>query len=503
MLEKLKNGNILLLAISALFVGLNAIFLYFEIYYFMAIPFLLLIAGFAIFSTDKLFFIIVFFTPLSVSLDEFIPGLPVNMFLPTEPLLLGLMFIVILKLAVERKIDKRLVTHPISIAIYFYLIWMFFTSFTSSMPAVSFKYIISKLWFIIPIFFLGTQIFSDYKKIKPFIIIYSVALLIVIIYTTYNHANVNIFEQNASHHVAKPFYNDHTAYGAVMALLLPVLIGLVFYSNYKINFKLIILGITSFVLLALVLSYSRAAWISFIGLGGVWLVVKLKINYKVILTVLTVVIILFSINSFFIFDMLSNNDQDSSADFSKQITSATNVSTDASNLERINRWNCAIRMFKERPVFGWGPGTYMFQYAPFQISYEKTIISTNMGRRGNAHSEYLGPLAEEGVLGMITFLILAITIISTGIKVYHNSNDKEIKMLAFGTTLGLISYFVHGFLNNFLDTDKLSVPFWGFTAIIVALDIYHKKEMKNIGKTIEKNEKLLKNNGNTIERNEK
>jgi hypothetical protein len=31
----------------------------------------------------------------------------------------------------------------------------------------------------------------------------------------------------------------------------------------------------------------------------------------------------------------------------------------------------------------------------------------------------------------------------------------------------------HGFLNNFLDTDKLSVPFWGFTAIIVALDVYH------------------------------
>ena len=40
-------------------------------------------------------------------------------------------------------------------------------------------------------------------------------------------------------------------------------------------------------------------------------------------------------------------------------------------------------------------------------------------------------------------------------------------------TLGLITYFAHGILNNFLDTDKLSVPFWGFIAGIVALDIYH------------------------------
>jgi hypothetical protein len=42
--------------------------------------------------------------------------------------------------------------------------------------------------------------------------------------------------------------------------------------------------------------------------------------------------------------------------------------------------------------------------------------------------------------------------------------------------LGLVTYFTHGFLNNFLDTDKLSVPVWGFIAILVALDVYHLTE---------------------------
>jgi hypothetical protein len=37
---------------------------------------------------------------------------------------------------------------------------------------------------------------------------------------------------------------------------------------------------------------------------------------------------------------------------------------------------------------------------------------------------------------------------------------------------------VHGFLNNFLDTDKASVPFWGFTAIIVAIDLFHTRAEK-------------------------
>jgi hypothetical protein len=39
----------------------------------------------------------------------------------------------------------------------------------------------------------------------------------------------------------------------------------------------------------------------------------------------------------------------------------------------------------------------------------------------------------------------------------------------------------HAFLNNFLDTDKAAVPFWGFIAGIVAIDLYHKerKEIDN------------------------
>jgi hypothetical protein len=39
----------------------------------------------------------------------------------------------------------------------------------------------------------------------------------------------------------------------------------------------------------------------------------------------------------------------------------------------------------------------------------------------------------------------------------------------------LITYYTHGVLNNYLDTDKASIPFWGFTAMIVAIDIYYSR----------------------------
>jgi putative inorganic carbon (HCO3(-)) transporter len=132
-------------------------------------------------------------------------------------------------------------------------------------------------------------------------------------------------------------------------------------------------------------------------------------------------------------------------------------------------------MFEERPILGWGPGTYMFLYAPYQKPWEKTIISTNAGNRGNAHSEYIGPLAESGIPGLVTVLLLVITVFTYGMRVYRqtvNYNQKELVLMAL---LGLTTYFTHGVLNNFLDMDKASAPFWGFIALLVAQDFWNKR----------------------------
>ena len=133
-------------------------------------------------------------------------------------------------------------------------------------------------------------------------------------------------------------------------------------------------------------------------------------------------------------------------------------------------------MFKEHPVFGFGPGTYQFEYAPYQHASEKTRISTNAGDKGNAHSEYIGPLAESGVLGFLGVVALLIFTITTGLRIYKKADSSEIKMLSLSITLGLITYFFHGTMNDFLDTDKASVPFWGFIAVLVAMDLFYVKK---------------------------
>jgi O-antigen ligase len=176
---------------------------------------------------------------------------------------------------------------------------------------------------------------------------------------------------------------------------------------------------------------------------------------------------------------MEKNTKESSANLTEHVQSISNITSDDSNKERLNRWSCAWRMFLKKPVFGWGPGTYMFQYAPYQIVREKSLISTNMADKGNAHSEYLGPLSESGLFGMLSFLAIVITTLITGFNTYWKLKDRSQRIVILTAILGLITYYVHGILNNFLDTDKASAPFWGFTAIIVALNLYSKQAEKN------------------------
>jgi len=405
------------------------------------------------------------------------------MYLPTEPLLFGLLIIFLLKVLHDKKFDSKILLHPISLAIYLNLFWILLTGLTSTMPIVSLKFLLSRVWFVAGLYFLTAKLFSGGKNLEKYVWLYAISLGIVVLYSTYRHLGYGLWNKQAAHFVVGPFYNDHTSYGAVLAMYLPFLVMFSFNSFFSRKWKIISLGILGIIFMGLILSYSRAAWLSIIVALGVWGVIKLKIRFKAILITSISVITLFLLFQTQIVMKLEQNSEQSSANFTTHISSMSNITTDASNLERINRWSCAIRMFADKPIFGYGPGTYMFKYAPYQLKKDRTIISTNAGDGGNAHSEYLGPLAESGVFGLLTFLLLIGVVIYTAVNTYTRLKDTRLKSFVLTALLSLITYYIHGFLNNFLDTDKLSVPFWGFTAMIVAIDIYSRKEEKETQKS--------------------
>ncbi len=449
-------------------------------YPFNAIPLVILVFYWAIYHIERVVFFMVFCTPLAITLKDLGLSEGIDLSLPTEPLMAGIMIIYLLNEVMFKITPRNILRHPVTILIFIQLTWMFVTTLSSENFVVSIKYLVARLWFVFSCYFICTQLFKDKKNILKFIFAYAIPLAIVCLITIYRHAAYN-FNDKIADWIVDPFYNDHTAYGAVLAMFIPVMLAILFMKDISKLTKSMALTFFMIFSLAIILSFARAGWLSLIAALAIYGTLLLKIKFKNLLLTVVTVVGLFMAFQEEIFIALGRNTTDSEGNFSDNVSSITNISTDASNLERLNRWACAIRMFKEKPALGWGPGTYQFYYAPFQKSNERTIISTNFGTNGNAHSEYLGPLSEQGVLGMLIVVLLLFTTIFLGYRLCYTVKDKNLRVLTCGVFLGLFTYFVHGFLNNFLDTDKASVPFWGFLAIMVCIDVYHRnsEESKN------------------------
>jgi O-antigen ligase len=444
-------------------------------YPYNLLPLLLIVLYVAVFHLQKLVYFLAFCTPLSISLKEMGLSEGLDLSLPSEPLMAGVMLMYIFNELSSRITDKKFINHPITILIIIQLSWMFFTSLTSTEIIISLKYLISRLWFVFSCYIIIPHIFIDKKNIFRFVYCYASALAIVIFYTVFQHAKFN-FNDKAADWVVSPFYNDHTAYGAALAMFIPIMLSFVFIKSISKFLRAYALALFLLFVFAIVLSFARAGWLSLILAFLIFSTLMLKIKFRTIIITLITLGSLFYVFQTEIFIALGRNNTDAEGGFSNNIESVSNISTDASNLERLNRWSCAIRMWEDKPILGWGPGTYMFKYAPYQLSSERTIISTNFGTNGNAHSEYLGPLSEQGIIGLVIVICILFYSTALGYRLVYSVAETEIKILVIGLFLGLMTYFVHGFLNNFLDTDKLSLPFWSFLSALVCIDIYFRKK---------------------------
>jgi O-antigen ligase len=465
-------GSLLTISITAVFIlipdtGFN---------YLLLIPVALMLLLAAILSINKFLLFTVFLVPLSIQLRFIVPDVSADLFLPTEPMLALIMVIVIFKTFATGEIDKRILRHPVTILTGILLVWLFITSLTGTMPLVSIKYLVTRIWFITGFYLLATRLFIQERMIRNYFLAYILGMTPVVIYYIIRLSQYGVLNQVTAYSAIRPFFNDHTALGASLAFCIPVTIYLLsvrgngFLRKFFLFLQLVLFSAV------FLFSYSRAAWLSLAAAGVVSIVLLLRISWKVIVPILTIIVIALITTWSALMIRLNENRQGSSLEIEKQLQSIANIRTDASNLERINRWRSALRMSSERPLLGWGPGTYQFNYASFQLSDEKTVISTNWGEGGNAHSEYLGLLAESGIPGMSIYLVLIFVIMRKGILLFRRAGERGERIMLLCMMAGLVTYITHGALNNFLDTDKISALFWGIAAVIVASDLRSQNE---------------------------
>lgn len=435
-----------------------------------AIPLVLLCVLATVYHFEGFLYTMVGLVPLSINIIDIGGG--VGLALPGEALLMisaaGFMTLIL-----RRQLDPMpLLRHPIGLVIIVQMAWVVVTMLASTYTEISTKFLLARCIYIL-VYFIGFgSIFLQLDRITSFFKAYIWGMVPVSIYAIYVLWMLGM-SRNSSPVMAEPFFDDHTVFGNCLAMILPMAIWIAARDRVpekRQRFPLRWL-VVALLLVALLLSFSRAAWMALFVMAGMWLILRLKIKFRFFAAGLVVVAAGLYIGRDALVQRFEENENVSGEDVFSTAASVTNVNSDDSNKERINRWACAIRMFEERPWFGFGPGTYEKNYGDYQVLQQLTRISSFHGDRGDAHSEYLGALSEQGLLGMLLLGGLFLMTLRTGMRVVYRTQDPKARGLATAVVLGLSSFYFHGFVNDFYDLDKAACLIWSMMAVLAALDI--------------------------------
>lgn len=459
---------------TALFWGACALFILSEwaLYpayykYFMAGGAALGLLGAALTNYKYLWYLGIAAMPVSMTVERFFPGAGVT--LPSDFIAIGLLLITLLRAPAQREALAAALNAPITRVLGLYLLWMAFTAVASSQPAVSLKFLLSAAWYAGGFYIASIVFFQAEKERFRWLYLLAPAAVAVAIYTIVLHG-LQGFSYSASIAVMQPFYKEHTAYAASIVIPAAAYFILALRKKNSTKAERIFWLISGLILaIGVATSYTRGAWLGFLAAAWGYLLLIGWRQYRGVFWATGGVLA----GAALVFSQVPLNfgdPNDRSKTLGDHLFSVFNTQTDLSNIERFNRWTAAFNMLLERPFLGFGPGTYAMEYAPFQQSAYKTFISTNQGVSGTAHNEFLLAGSEMGWIGVLLVVALYVVSLWRGWRGFHSAESAEDKTLYAVAFCGLITYYVHAFVNNFLDQDKIAIPVYLCLALLTALD---------------------------------
>lgn len=337
---------------------------------------------------------------------------------PEEPLL-ALLSVAILAAVLKEGRWKQLVwwLWPA----WLWLAWLAVSACWSPRPVVSWKYwTVSAVHFWV--FGIGMRLFPAFwPRLAPWL---CGSAAVSVVYSLAHHATLS-FRANQALLAPMPFYPDHTLYAAFLAMLLPWAFSL--QKKYRWSAAVLALGwlaAGSRGALAAALAAWTAAGIRTVAPSGFWKTAGVAAVMGSGLLVLAA-------------GLLNR--------------------ADVSAAERLNRFACGRDMAAERPMTGFGPGTFAFDYLVFQKPENRTRISVDApvternphtyGRGGGAHSEYVQALAETGWPGLVCWLLLVAWPFAAG-------------RLPVAASTSLLTFCLLGVVNNYLHDARIACLFW-------------------------------------------
>ena len=252
-----------------------------SLYLILGIPLGLLAVLAGILYTEQTLLFFGALAPLSINIEDMGGGFGLS--LPTEPMYIFLFALLVLHWVKEKPFSLHLLRHPVILSITLYLVWLWLSTLFSSMPLVSAKFALARTWYIVLFFYIGIHVFSNYQRVHFFIKAFTAFTMIMVVYTLIMHAQYG-FSRSASYGISWPFFPDHGMYAAAMAYGFFTLLIYTLYVrqfNFPLAVSPILFLIFAVLVFGIVVSFTRATWLSLIVASGAWLFTRLVVAQSI------------------------------------------------------------------------------------------------------------------------------------------------------------------------------------------------------------------------------
>ncbi len=358
------------------------------------------------------------------------------------------------------------------------LVWIIVTCLFSVEPLLSVKYLLAKIWYILPFVVLPQVILTSKQNIGKLAICLLVPMLFVVIQALIRHSAYHFSFADVKRAMS-PFFRNHVNYSAMLVCLLPVA-----WCVWKLTptggfrrlfiFIAILIGITG-----LLFSYSRGSWIALItGFSAMWIIQKKWMGILVataLIGILVSTVWLVTDNKYLQF--APDHDRTIFHEDFREHLQATIDMKDVSTAERFYRWVAGARMLAEKPVTGFGPNSFYPHYKSYTVNSFETWVSDNK-EHSTVHNYFILTALEQGVIGLAIFCVLYFAMLLRLQRLYHRFQSRfyQTVCLTIGAVLVMIGV-ING-LSDMIETDKIGSLFWLCLGMIIVLETKNKEEEK-------------------------
>jgi O-antigen ligase len=400
---------------------------------------------------------------------------------PDEPLVIMTMFVFLFWFARSfNQLDLSLLIHPVSLLLLLHMSWIAVCAFFAQDSVIGFKFLLAKIWYIIcfymaAIFWHRTS-FDFWQSIRWFFIV----LIPVVIWAIMKHGIMYQFSFADVNRALSPLFRNHVSYAALLAVSFPYLFFFTLQRRYKNqSYWWLVVGLI-LLFVAINFSYTRAAYGALIFAIPYYFIVKYKLTRWFILGafILTGFLFTYLIKDYRYMNLAPRFEKTITHTSFEDLLDATYKFQDISTMERVYRWIAGIRMVNEKPGFGFGPNNFYHHYKAYAISGFRTFVSDNPEKSG-VHNYYLMTAVEQGIPGLVIYLMLIVFVMLWGERLYHKVKTNRVKgFTVLAAMSSLIIIHLLQLMNDLLETDKVGPFFFLSLAVLIKIHLDYQKEGK-------------------------